>query len=318
MISYTSIVGAVLPVFVVILLGLALRKLRVLTGEADKSLMTMTISVLYPALILNNTIGNPELLDIKNVLIPASTGLLFVLFAMLIAYFSAPLFGLREDTTRRTFTVATGIQNYGYLAIPVLASVFPKDSNLLGLLFAHSLGVELALWTAGISIMSGVFKTPWKKLLNGPLIAIAIGLSLNFIGVGSAIAIPAPVAKILSMLGNSAIPLSLLLIGASVFDLTRDSKWIGSWQSSLGACLVRLVFAPALLLLALYFIPFQDSLKKVLIVQAAMPAALFPILMSRLYGGSPATAVQVAIMTTAASFVTIPLVILLGIHLSRL
>ena len=145
MISYTNIVGAVLPVFVVILVGLGLRKLRILTGEADKSLMTMTISVLYPALILNNTIGNPELLNIKNVIIPASTGLLFVLFAMLIAYFSAPLFGLREDTKRRTFTVATGIQNYGYVAIPVLAAVFPKDPHLLGLLFAHSLGVELAL-----------------------------------------------------------------------------------------------------------------------------------------------------------------------------
>jgi malate permease and related proteins len=50
----------------------------------------------------------------------------------------------------------------------------------------------------------------------------------------------------------------------------------------------------------------------VLVLQSAMPAAVFPIIMARHYGGDPATALRVVIGTTAASFVTIPLVLKLG------
>lgn len=316
MIRYPDIVSAVIPVFVIILIGFVLRRIRVLTGEADKSLMKLTVNVLYPMLVLSNTIGNPALLRLSSVFIPAVTGLCFVLFAMAAAYFLAPLFGLREDVTRRTFAVATGIQNYGFLAIPVLAAVFGAKNGTLGILFAHSLGVEIALWTAGITLMTGVYTAPWRKLMNGPLVAIVIGLAINFAGAG--VYIPKAASSVIATLGSCAIPLSLLLIGASIFDLTRDNKWRGTWQSSFCACLVRLLIAPAALLTAIAFLPFPALLKQVLIVQAAMPAALFPIILSRHYGGNPSTAVQVAIVTTAVSFFTIPLVILLGIRLAGL
>ena len=49
-----------------------------------------------------------------------------------------------------------------------------------------------------------------------------------------------------------------------------------------------------------------------LVVQAAMPSALTPVLIAKLYKGRPAVAVQVVIATTIACILTLPLVIYLA------
>ena len=60
-------------------------------------------------------------------------------------------------------------------------------------------------------------------------------------------------------------------------------------------------------------LPCSVELKRVLVVQAAMPAGVFPIVLSRLYGGDPATAVRIVAGTTLLSLVTIPLWIRWGL-----
>ena len=54
-------------------------------------------------------------------------------------------------------------------------------------------------------------------------------------------------------------------------------------------------------------LPFSTEIKRVLVVQAAMPAGVFPIVLARMYGGDPATAVRIVAGTTLLSLVTIPL-----------
>jgi len=61
-------------------------------------------------------------------------------------------------------------------------------------------------------------------------------------------------------------------------------------------------------------IPFPDELKKALAVHAAMPAAMFPIVLSRYYNGSPAVAVRVVLASTALGLLTIPLWLAVGMH----
>jgi hypothetical protein len=44
----------------------------------------------------------------------------------------------------------------------------------------------------------------------------------------------------------------------------------------------------------------------VIVIQAAMTSAVFPIVMSRHYGGDPATAVRAVVSTSVLGLVTIP------------
>ena len=75
---------------------------------------------------------------------------------------------------------------------------------------------------------------------------------------------------------------------------------------------MRLVLAPLVFLSAAKFLPIATELRQVLVVQAAMPAAMTPIILARLYGGRPAIAVQIVVFTTALSLLSLPWIISLG------
>ena len=55
--------------------------------------------------------------------------------------------------TARSFAFTAGLYNYGYLPIPLVQEF--HDKSTLGVLFTHNLGVEIALWTVGVWILSG-------------------------------------------------------------------------------------------------------------------------------------------------------------------
>jgi predicted permease len=69
-----------------------------------------------------------------------------------------------------------------------------------------------------------------------------------------------------------------------------------------------------LLLLLAKFLPCSLELKRVMIVQAAMPTAIIPIIIAKLYGGHPRTAVQIVLGTTALGIFVIPLWLRAGIE----
>jgi predicted permease len=60
-------------------------------------------------------------------------------------------------------------------------------------------------------------------------------------------------------------------------------------------------------------LPLSPEMRQVLVVQAAMPAGIIPILIARHYGGQTLTAVQVVVGTTVLGLVTTPLWLRLGL-----
>jgi predicted Na+-dependent transporter len=61
------------------------------------------------------------------------------------------------------------------------------------------------------------------------------------------------------------------------------------------------------------FLPVTQELKRIHIVQAAMPSAVFNNMIARMYGGPAPPAVQVVLATTLVSCFTTPLVIAWGL-----
>jgi len=63
---------------------------------------------------------------------------------------------------------------------------------------------------------------------------------------------------------------------------------------------------------AAFLFPLPLELKAVMIVQAAMPCAVFPIVLARYFDGSPDVALKVVLSTTVLSLLTIPIWITVG------
>jgi len=221
-----------------------------------------------------------------------------------IAHLASPLIGLKKGEGSRTFAMTTGIQNYGFVAIPVISALFPNGKTL-GVMFTFTLGVEFAVWTLGVGILVGLNKAPLKAALNVPVISILVALALNFLGAGSYI--PGPLHTTMNNLGNCSVPLSVVLIGASIFDLWGKDKF--NWPVAVTGAVLRQFVIPIAFILAAWLLPLTLDLKRVLVVQGAMPSAVFSLVLARHYGGHPATAVQVILATTVVSLVTTPLVI---------
>jgi len=320
-VNFAVILQAILPVYLLVGVGLALRGFKVVTSEMEKGMLKLVIHCLYPCLILDKTLGNDLVRQLDVLAWGVGLGFGLILAGMGVSYLVALAMGLRPGNGRRTFCVAVGVQNYGYIAIPMLAALFVigGDDRVFGVLFIHSLGVEIALWMVGVMIMTGsVFGNP-KLLVNGPTVSVVLGVLLSstsgwqlFEESGGGI-VGASVRQSMSWLGACAFPMGLVLIGATMYDLIGKEKL--SPQITVGSILVRLVAMPLVFLAAARYLPLIPELKQVLVVQAAMPAAVSPIIVARHYGGSPGVAVQAVLATSLLALITMPLWISWGIRL---
>lgn len=314
--EFVTILIAVLPVFGIMGIGLWLRRRDWLTAQADGSLMRICINVLIPALIFDSVFGNAALRRPENLLLPPLVGFGMAGLGMAVARLFARSAGLHTKPEQRTFAFLAGLQNYAYLVIPLCIMLF--DPGTTGVLFVHNVGTEMAMWTIGVATLTGSgFISGWRKFINAPLIALMLALALNFLGMAfTPPAFVAGMGKIalttIHWLGQSGIPMGLLLIGAIVADHFAEARGGQALRVVTVASLVRLGIMPVLFILLAKFLPCSIELKRVLILQGAMPSAVLPIVIAKHYGGDARVALQVALGTSAIGLVTIPLWIHFG------
>lgn len=314
--QYTMMISAVLAIFAAMGLGALARQVNWLTEEADHSLLEVIIRLLLPALILDATLGNKVLLQPANLLVPPLVGFATIVGGMAIGYLVARALGSRanmpDDRTIRTFALCVGIYNYGYVPIPLATTLF--DENTLAVLFVHNLGVEIALWTVGVMLVSGQVDRRWyRQVFNPPALTIIASLLLTFSGLYRYV--PTFLYKAIHLLGAATIPMALLLIGATIYDVVRGTPMARGGRALTLASFLRLGILPAIFLLMAAVLPISRELKQVLVLQAGMPCAVFPVVMARRYGGDAPTAVRLVLGTGLLSLATMPLWLSAGLRL---
>ncbi len=312
--EFQTVLQAVLPVFSVAAIGFLIRRKELLSEATEKNLLDVLINVFVPCLIFQSVLGNEALHNIRNVTLAPLSGFVAIALGLAVGRILAPAAGVRDARGRRTFATCVGIFNWGYVPIPLAAALFDKET--VGVLFVFITGAEMAVWTLGLmTLTGGSFKEGLKKAINAPFITIVATLSLNLAldpettrnladGGKSHLAF---VMKTASMLGQCAIPIGLILVGASLSDK------LGEFRDDIGprvmaaSVIIRLGLLGFLFVLLAKFIPGSIELKRVLLIQSAMPSAMFPIILAKRYDGDVICALQVAIATTLVSLVTIPL-----------
>ena len=314
--SLSLLVSSVLPVFLLMGAGAFLRYRGMLSAAGDSSLLALTVNVTYPCLILRSMVGNASLDRPENLYVPVLCGAGFMIAGGAVALLCAPFFGLREGVARRTFAMATSIQNYGYLPIPIMHSLFPGD-EWRGVLFTYTLGVEVVLWTLGVWVMNPAARA-LSRLWSPVVLSIIGGVLLHFmpgrewlLDSSATGLIAGAVSRIVGLLADCAVPLGLLVVGLTFCDLLqRPRSSEALWPVAAGALLMRLLVLPAIMIGLLLLLPaawVTQDFRNVIAVQAAMPGAVFPMIIAKLYGGHEATALRVVVVTTLASIITIPL-----------
>lgn len=315
MMSYGQLFLILLPVFALIALGTVLRHFNWVTEQAEESLFNLVMKVTFPCLIFESVAGNQALHNHSNLLLPPLLGFGLTAISMAVAWYAARALGLTIGHGLRTFALAVALTNYGYLPLPLMDAMFGPESRAV--LLVHNLGVEAAVWTAGILMVTGLSPLEgWRKLFNAPMLALVVAVIANLSGVVAYV--PVVVMNLVHALGVCAIPLGLLMTGVSIQPHLDDPKQLVDKRVTLTAWLLRLGVLPWVYLLTARYLPCSIELKRVLVVQAAMPTAVISIIIARIYGGRPLVAVQIVLGTTALALFTIPFWLRFGLAFAGL
>ena len=306
--SAKAIIAAVLPAYLLIVLGALMRKTRILRPEHDEPLMHSVYQIMYPCFILDKVLGSQALKQGSVVGWSLGIGFSELLVGMAVGVVVGRWIQLHKGTGLRTFGFSVGVQTFGFTAIPIVQALYGVAA--VSVLMVHNLGVELSIWTFGVMVMSNDKEIPWKKLINGPAVSVVVGLLL--VALGWDVYFTGPVREMMKWLGSGAFPMALLVTGAIMIDMVAVER--PSLRIALCGTLLRLGVIPMIILSAAKFLPLALELKQVLIVQAAMPAAMSPLLIAKLYGGRPGIAAQIIVVTTAISLLTLPAVIAFGVR----
>lgn len=311
MLSFSTILAATVPVFLIIGAGFFTQKKGWLGEDHEFAIMRLTLNLFVPCLVLTTIPGSPALSKLSTAFWTAGFGFGSIVAGFALSAVIGWLAGLRKGLGLRTFTLSAGIQNYGYLPIPIMGELFPGETGLIGMVFVFGVGVEFAMWSAGLMILTG--KASWRSIANVPFLAVIAALILNYSTAHRWI--PGPVQASLEMLGRCAIPLSIFMIGAIMGRYFSREVLRDAWRVGLSSVTARMLLLAGLILAGAVCLPAPEDLRKLAVIQAAMPAAVFPIVLARVYGGSPVVAIQVVLATSLVSLFSAPFVIAIGLRL---
>lgn len=291
-----------LVLLILLLVGVAAAKTGVVDQETNRRLTRFALVFPQSAQIISSVVG--EDLDISAGQLLGVFGAACVMYGVLIALgFLTPVLYRFKKEDRGIYSFMTIFGNVGFMGFPVAETLFGSK----GLFYAAILNMpfNLLAYTLGISLLhrgQGKTKISWRQLLNAPLISAIIAIVLLL----TKIHIPTPVADAIDLLGDTIVPLAMIIIGASLGS-QKMSEVFGDWRAYAFAP-VRLLVAPVLVWAALRLFITDTVLLGTMTVLAAMPVASFATMLSIQYGGNERIASRTVFVTTVLSVVTIPIV----------
>ncbi len=308
--SYGQILLILLPIFLLIGAGVLAQRVRIISGDAETGLIRLVVLLLYPCFVFDSVSGASDVTNARSLFVPAILGFLLTSFGVLGGFFTAKAAGFTPTLHQRTFALAVGINNYSYMPLVIVAGMF--GPRVRAILLLYNVGVEAAIWTVGVFVLTGhSVAESWRRLISPIFVALVLGVVVAQFGLGSQI--PGPVSGTIHTLGVCAVPLGILLAGVNLASSIHSIRDTVELRTSLTSVVLRLGVFPAVWLAVARYAPLLPDLRSVLIVQAAMPTAMISIIAIKLYGGDSKIAARVLLGTTACSLLVTPLWIQAGL-----
>ena len=293
-------VNTVVPLFVIIIVGWLLTKLKIWDGSFLKTGNNFSFSVLIAAMLFYN-IYNSDFSSAFN-----SKLLVFVICAVLvICLVSIILVPLLTKENARRGVIIQGLfrGNYVLLGLPLCDALFGAEGVQAASVFsAFVIPIFNVLATVILSVYGNKkCDSVWvivKKTVTNPLIIASI---LGVIFVFLKIPLPNVVMKPLKDLSAMATPFALLVLGGDF----KFESFISNLKCVAATGLSRLLLIPAAVTLAAYLFGFKGVDIAILISVFATPVAVSSTPMTYKMNGDYDLSCQIVVFTTAFSVLSI-------------
>jgi predicted permease len=297
------------PLFILIGVGYALMRAFKWPTEVSDALTRFVFSVALPALLFSMMSDLSQLPPVDARLLIAFFGSCLVVFAIG-RFMASKLFRL-DGVSGSVFALGGVFSNNAMLGIPmakVLLGPAALPSVALVLVFN-----SLTLWTLvtvsvewarhGSLSVAGFTKTAWSVITNPIVAAIVAGTIVGLSGV----ALPTMIKDPLSMVSQSATPLSLIALGMGLAEFGIRT----GWQQSVAICVLKLVLQPLVIWLIArgLHLPMLETQVVVLLGSIAVGANVY--LMSRHFRTMEGPIAASLVLSTMLSAISTPVALTL-------
>ena len=298
-------VGAVLPVFGLVACGYLAGRLGLVTQASSVALNQFVYAFALPAMLFI-AVYRGSLDEILSggflaAVILATLGTAIAGFAL--SYFVAGA-SPAESTLR---ALNASFANTGYLGIPLVSVAYGERAALPAALATVATNiVSFALAIVCLELFVNPRRGGLRRALGGvvrsPLIW-PIALAILFVGLE--IKIPLPVERFATLLAAAAGPCALFAIGLFVSQLSIRAGAAASWPS----VVLKLVMHPILMALLAYCVLSIDPFwAKIAVVCASLPLGATAFVLAQRYKLLEAETSTGAVISTAASVLSVSLV----------
>jgi predicted permease len=284
-----QLVGVLVPVFALAGIGVGWRLFGV---PFDREFVTrIVMNIGTPCLILNTLLHLSLPLEQFTAILLAAVMVLVAVSA--VAFAIVRVLGLPV----RSFVPPLVFGNTGNTGLPLCLFAFGQDG----------LGLGIAFYVVGSSaqfIFAPLFqsaKPAWRTLFTTPVIYAAIlGLGL----LSADVAVPAWLERLISLLAGLAIPLMMIAMGHSLagFRVARLPTALG-----LGVVRLALGFGAGVAISSL--LGLEGLVRNVVILQSAMPAAVFNYLLAARYNRHPEDVAGIVLVSSVIAALALPLLL---------
>lgn len=286
-----------LPDFLLILFGFALRRSGFLSAAFLAEAEKFVYFILFPPLLFR-ALARAEL-DVTASLPMLGAGLLFTLAAFALGCAAKPLFRLSHTS------FAAGNQGAyrfnSYVAFAVMGALAGEPGiATIALLCGSMVPIVnlLAVWQLARHSQQSML----AELARNPIIwGISAGLAANLSG----LSVPGPLFSAISHLADAALPLGLITVGAGLrfASLRRYAGPLVYWNS------IKLLLAPLLALAAADVLGISGLYRQALLVMSMLPTATSAYILAVRMQGDGQLAAAVVTTSTLCAMLTMPLLL---------
>ena len=311
--------------FIMMIPGVLMKKCRLSSDSFGKGISNLVLYIAQPALTFVAYLRPyDEKILINSLYVLVISILLHLIFALVAMIF----FKKAPDSMQRMLRFATVFSNVAFMGIPLIAAVLEPDypgSTVYALIY--SITFNVFLWSLGVKFCTDGRDSnkneindydeakskisPWKAFIHPTTIASAIGLIFFILPIEGYV--PALAEEAFVMLKNLVAPLSMLVIGLRLPDMSfkglfKDKEmYIFILLRHIALPLISLGIVKLLGLL----LPVDPAVEMVIVILAAAPAATSATMFAEKYDCDSVYVSRLVTVSTLLSIITIPLILLL-------
>lgn len=307
--AYFSIVLSQIIGFVIyILIGIAAVRTHVLTSRSLGVFSQFITKVTMPILLFVMTLNGATRQQFISALPVLAVSVLLYFLLYLLCRLLARLFGLKGNENH-VYRACAMFGNIGFMGIPIIAAIFPKQGMLYIALF--TVVDQLLLWTLGVNLTAPVDKenamspaSRLRKMVNPATIAIVLAVIGLFIGLH----LPEPINAALTKAGLLTPPMALIYLGG-LFCYIDIPQYIRK-KEIYGTVAVKMCLFPLVFYEICQFLQVPHDIALTMSILPTLPSMAVIVMLAQNQRSAGNYAAGMLLVTTLCSIVTIPLVCL--------